>query len=102
MGMRPNVFLLPHDGGPRVRLVLAFKEADHATVEGEPPCPECGAKVWGVQGSGSRPSADDRAYEADGYATCCKARVGTIRFEPDTLFGVREDRAVLQGRCRVY
>jgi hypothetical protein len=48
------------------------------------------------------PGADDRAWEADGYCTACKAHVGTIRVEPDTLFGVREDEAVLMGRCRVY
>jgi len=65
-------------------------------------CPLCGVTPLRVQGTGKRPSADDRAYEADGIAVCCSQPVGLIRAEVSTLFGVREDRAVLVGRCRVY
>ena len=75
-------------------------QGDQAVVEGD--CPLCGSKSFGVQGTGQRPSADDRAWEADGVSTCCRRRVGVIRAEMDTLFGVREDEAVLNGRCRVY
>lgn len=96
---QPKIFLLVVDG-PRRKLSLAFAEADHTTAEGA--CPACGAEAFGVQGGGKRPSADDRAWEADAVSTCCKQHVGTIRHEVNTLFGVREDRAVLEGRCRVY
>ena len=75
--------------------------SDHALVL-DFTCPHRGCKDVGVQGSGKRPSADDRAWEADGYSTCCKKHLGLIRAEVNTLFGVREDQAVLQGRCRVY
>jgi hypothetical protein len=84
----------------RITCRLPHAEADHAVVDGA--CPRCGSANFGVQGTGRRPSADDRAWEADGIATCCKEFVGVIRMEPNTLFGVREDEAVLAGRCRVY
>lgn len=81
-------------------LRLPHEAADHAICYA--PCPKCSLQPFGVAGSGRRASADDRAWEADGYCTACKAHVGTIRVEPDTLFGVREDESVLHGRCRVY
>lgn len=87
--------------GKRHPIKLPFPEADHAVMPGSP-CPKCGdVNHFGIQGSGKHPSADDQAWEAEGYATCCKAHVGVIRVETGTLFGVREDRAV-QERCRVY
>ena len=90
--------LIPNE--PRRAAKLPHDEADHAVVDGA--CPKCKASPCGVAGSGKHPSADDRAYEAEGYCTSCKAHVGLIRAEMDTIFGVREDRAVLEGRCRVY
>lgn len=66
-------------------------------------CPKCGSSEWYVKGTGKRPGLDDRSYEADAVAMCCGARVGTIRAAVETIFGVREDRAVLEfGRARVY
>jgi hypothetical protein len=96
---KPKIFLLRDD--ERWPLEVAFREADHATCPGHA-CPRCGSEAFGVNGSNKRPSEDDRAWEADGYSTCCNAFVGTIRLEVSTLFGVREDRAVLGGRCCVY
>jgi hypothetical protein len=86
--------------GARKPIATPFDGADHATCEGEV-CPTCKAPLKLV-GSGKSPSQDDRAWEAQGYSACCKAHVGLIRVETDTLFGVREDEAVLNGRCRVY
>lgn len=77
-----------------------FSGADHVEVVDEE-CASCGVELK-VAGSGQRPSADDRAWEADARALCCGARAGLLRVEPDTIFGVREDEAVLRGRCRVY
>ena len=84
------------------RLAIAHPEdgADRARVSCA--CPACGATEFDVQGKAQRPSADDRAWEADGVACCCGASVGIIRAEPSTIFGVREDAAVLHGRPRVY
>lgn len=65
-------------------------------------CPYCGVAEFRVAGNGMHPSADDRAYEADAGCVKCKAHVGTLRAEMNTLFGVREDMAVTSGRFRVY
>lgn len=93
------VFLLCDDGERRPA-APPFKGADHAVADGA--CPHCGDAPFKVAGRNMRPSEDDRAYEADAVALCCRERVGTLRAEPSTLFGVREDERVLRGRCRVY
>ena len=94
-----KIFLIVREG-PRRKAQLPYPEADHAEVEGA--CPACGVVPLKVAGTGRRASKDDRAWEADGVALCCRVYVGTIRVETNTLFGVREDEAVLRGRCRVY
>jgi hypothetical protein len=86
--------------GAVLKVSVPFDGADHAIAEGA--CIACGAAAFKIGGSGRRASADDRAWESDGYALCCRAPVGLIRVEMNTLFGVREDEAVLRGRCRVY
>lgn len=97
---KPRIFLLPGDGSVRLPLTLPHAEAAHA--DAPEACPSCKATTWGVTGSGRRPSSDDQAWESDAYCTACKGHVGIIRYETGTLFGVREDEAVLRGRCRVY
>lgn len=88
--------------GERVAIATPFEGADHAVVTGGA-CPGCGASPFKIAGDGRRPSIDDRAWEADGYALCCKRCVGVIRVEPSTLFGVREDEAVMNRYgTRIY
>lgn len=65
----------------------------YAFVEGA--CPHCKTEPLKVRGTGRRPSQDDRAYEADGFCVDCREPVGLIRNEVETLFGVREDEAVV-------
>lgn len=64
-------------------------------------CAGCGLAMR-VRGQGRRVSGDDRSYEADGVCVYCGAAAGLIRVTVPTLFGVREDEAVLHGRSRVY
>ena len=65
-------------------------------------CPACKAALV-VRGTGKRPGTDDRSYEANAVSVCCESDVGLIVADVDTIFGVREDRAVLEfGRARVY
>lgn len=99
--MSTRIFLALRTGGPRLECKLPHPEAAYVDVPGLPLCPYCAAPL-GVAGSGQRPSDDDQAWEADAGCTACKAHLGLLRVEVNTLFGVREDRAVLQGRCRVY
>lgn len=89
-----------------------YDDCSYAIALGE--CPHCSyseAVVFGdgseergfkVAGRNQRISADDRAYESDGVALCCKARVGTLRAEPETLFGIDEDEAVAGLGIRIY
>ncbi len=65
------------------------------------PDPGCTYAFW-IRGYNRRFSADDQAYEADAACASCGKHVGILRVEVSTLFGVREDEAVLHGRCRVY
>ena len=87
--------------GKRLLLPLPEQGADHCMAPIF--CPAC--KKPGplkVQGTRKRIAEDDRAYESDGVAVCCGVYVGVLRLEVPTLFGLREDNAVLNGRCRVY
>lgn len=84
------------------RIHVTPPTASQTYAEADCDCPECGAKPLRVSGTGRRISPDDRAYEADGYCSVCRAHVGTIRAEPPTLFGITEDESVLYGRPRVY
>lgn len=96
---KQRVFLLPAEG---VRLPCTVPHADAAYAQVQGACPACGCEDCKVAGTGRRPSKDDRAWEADAVALCCDQPVGVLRVETNTLFGVREDEAVLRGRWRVY
>ena len=90
----------------KVVLVREGKEI-HLTPSGDSAllagaCPKCGAESCWIQGGDMRIGSDDRHYASTGVALCCGERVGEIRAYPDTLFGLREDEAVLHGRPRVY
>lgn len=89
-------------GDERHPLTLPHPGADVVCVGGMEDCPSCGSLLLTVRGKGMRISEDDRAYESDGHATCCGAYLGKLRVEPSTIFGLREDEAVLYGRARVY
>jgi len=101
MTHREKIYLLPKDGSARQRCEKPFHEADHAVVV-DAACPYCGDKPFAIAGSGRRPSKDDRAWEADAGCLKCKAHVGTIRLEVNTLFGVREDEAIGRLGIRIY
>lgn len=117
------------DGARPRRVREPYAGADHAVAEGACPsckhrdeCPGCVANGndgttsdwkrcgdclgrgggFKVAGTGRRISSDDRAYEADAVALCCEKRVGLLRVETGTLFGVREDEAVMRLGVRIY
>lgn len=101
-----KVYLLVKEG-PRRSCRVPFEGADYALASGA--CPACAheepgpaLKGFKVGGSGRYASADDRAWESQAYCLKCRAHVGVLRVETGTLFGVREDEAVLSGRVRVY
>lgn len=85
---------------------VPFEGADHVVVGGVDKCPSCGRECeketpFKVRGTGNHP-IDHDTFSANAVALCCGAWVGTIRVKVDTIFGIEEDRRVLNGRCRVY
>lgn len=86
--------------GPRVSATLPHHDADHVTVPGA--CPNCGATPFAVAGvKGSMVTGHDTMI-SDAGCTACKRVTGRLVVTVSTIFGIREDQAVLQGRCRVY
>lgn len=84
--------------GTRHRPRRPHPQADHVVLE---VCPSCSAAPCEVRGSGVS-HHDHDTYYARAIARCCGADVGELRATVSTLFGIDEDRAVLDGRPRVY
>ena len=66
-----------------------------------PLCPACKASQARIAGSGISHHDHDRYY-ADGRCMSCMSTIGVIETARDTIFGIEEDSAVLEGRARVY
>lgn len=83
--------------------VVAHHESGERHVAVPPfTCPACGQKTDAVLGAEPEIAGHD-VYECDAHAACCMAKVGRLRVTAvPTVFGLSEDRAVLQGRARVY
>lgn len=65
-------------------------------------CPGCKSEPFEVRGSNLR-IRDEQTYVANGRCRQCGDAVGYMYAKGDTLFGLEEDRNVLQmGRARVY
>jgi len=91
--------LIAPDEPPR-SLSVDAPYATHALAPGV--CPHCKTAPFYVAGTGVSIASDDRAYEAGAVALCCKRRVGVIRAEVSTLFGVTEDEQVTAGPWKVF
>jgi hypothetical protein len=77
-------------------------ETHHTHVVFDVACPGCKAsptKVAGVKGTMTH---NHDTYRADAGCLECQAPMGHLETKVDTIFGIEEDRAVLNGRCRVY
>ena len=64
-------------------------------------CPSCKATGAEVRGQGIE-RHDHDTYYAQALCLSCGERIGTLETTVSTIFGIEEDRAVLQGRARVY
>lgn len=71
----------------------------HANVEGA--CPKCKATPFSVAGTGKVPESHD-TYAAEAVCLACKQRVGVLRAQVDTIFGIEEDERALRGPWKVY
>jgi hypothetical protein len=61
----------------------------------------CGCGATGIAGKGKRIATRD-TYEADAFCVGCGEQVGVLRAKVETIFGLEEDEAVLNGRWKVY
>lgn len=69
----------------------------------ESPCPHgCRIREPLPVKPGGAMRHDHDTYYADAIALCCLRRVGSMEQRVETMFGIDEDEAVLNGRCRVY
>jgi hypothetical protein len=51
---------------------------------------------------GGKPQRGHDEYISDAACAECRAPAGRLVAKVETLFGIEEDIAVLNGRCRVY
>jgi hypothetical protein len=79
---------------------LPYESAPFVDVAGA--CPSCGAESFRIIGDEPRHSVGHDYVKAPALAICCGAEVGVLRVEFNTIFGLEEDAAVLNGRVRVY
>jgi len=93
-----KVFLVVR-GKKHVAVVNSNGESVRVNVD----CPACGETApIAVAGTDMHRSDDDLAYESTAVCLKCKRAIGTLRAEPNTVFGISEDERVLHGSWRVY
>lgn len=82
---------------------LPYAQADHVRVDGQcPSCKACDEGTFRCIGKVTAQKVDHDTITAPALALCCGAEVGKIVVTMNTLFGIEEDLAVLNGRPRVY
>lgn len=86
--------------GPRVACVLPYEGADH--VEAPIPCPHCKASPVALAGVRGTMVEGHDTMTSDAGCTTCRAVLGHLVVTVNAIFGIAEDRAVLEGRRRVY
>lgn len=80
---------------------LPYLDAGFLVCEGKCPC--CDTQRFEIKGdTKSKVQVNDLVFVCVAYCTNCQKPVGTLKVEMETLFGLDEDRKVLQGRPRVY
>lgn len=86
---------------PDIRLArLPYENSPTLVVDGT--CPHCKDGEFLVRGDPSGAIRTDDKLYCVAYCNRCTRAVGTLKVEFDTIFGLTEDAAVLNGRPRVY
>lgn len=88
-----------HSNGRTLHAQLPHATADHVSVDGST-CPHCNENLK-ARGNGDV-SHDFDTYYASAYCIYCGGAVGQLQTKVNTIFGIDEDNAVLNGRARVY
>jgi len=79
---------------------LPYDGAGYVVVSGLE-CPECNAE-GGLRVRGPSPVTDHDTMRSRAVCADCDQGVGHITVKFNTIFGIEEDKRVLNGRCRVY
>lgn len=88
-----------HSRGKIFPAQLPHAKADFVLVD-ECVCPHCKESLK-AKGNGDV-THDFDTYYALAYCVSCGGAVGQIQTKVNTIFGIDEDNAVLNGRARVY
>ena len=67
-----------------------------------PKCPNCGEETPRLRGVGDVDLGEREVRNSSVRCLGCGCHIGRFVITFDTIFGLTEDRAVLNGRCRVY
>jgi hypothetical protein len=87
--------------GRRLPARLPYDAAEFVLVADLPVCPRCGVGLK-VAGRAGTEHHDHDTYYAEAGCVGCGATLGELQAKVSTIFGIDEDEAVLNGRCRVY
>lgn len=92
-----KITLTQHDGTKTVGS-LAFAQAE--VVDFKNLKSHCGGEHLVVRGG--EPTIDYDTYTSKAVCAACGEHLGELKVKVSTLFGIEEDRRVLNGRYRVY
>ena len=87
--------------GGKTYTAKQLQAGDQFVVAESGQCPHCEAKPLRAYGCGSRQEGHDTITEACRCKDCGQP-IGTVRVKVDSLFGIAEDRKVLNGPWKVY
>ena len=102
--MKVEVAFHEHGDNSEIEQVLEARRPyrDATFVYCDTQCKHCKASPVAVAGfQGTRVTQGEHTYEAAGCRDC-RGHLGTIKVTLTSIFGEEEDRAVLNGRARVY
>lgn len=94
-----RITFTPRDGGKTISAAKPHEGAKFVAVEGT--CPRC-EKPLRLAGVVNGMVTTHDTITSDAGCVECRAVLGTITVHTDPIFGIEEDRAVLEGRPRVY
>jgi hypothetical protein len=89
--------------GVTIELPLSVATSGGHTMD-DRACEHCKESPLTIAGRGMEIEGDgwSDTYVAQACCKSCMGSVGKIRAKMGTIFGLREDAAVLHSRCRVY
>lgn len=93
-----------------MRIILTIAEKNHVMRVPYPDapfvvsnddlrCPHCDTEIKARM---PHPTIEFDTYRGDAVCAGCDRKIGHMTAKVSTIFGIEEDRRVLEGHCRVY